>query len=268
MDYRAFLADWCGEQRKMRTGFSLRYLSGKLGLQGTSFLSAVLKGKKNLGDDLRVRLAKIMDLQGDCETYFHTLVQFNQVKDMENKNYWFRQLSRFRSSRAQLVGEGQFRFYSKWYYAAIWNWVAMHPGQGSPVRIAGALLPSITVEQAQTALQDLVEMGLLRKLANGYRPEGTHLTTEPEVSSLAVKNHILELNDIAARLLDSVPACRRQYNTLMFQVSEKGFVAIKDRIRQFQEELRDILDRDKGEDRIYTLSMNLFPNSRLPGEND
>jgi len=91
-----------------------------------------------------------------------------------------------------------------------------------------------------------------------------HLTTEPEVSSLAVKNHILDLQRLAGELLDTVPPQDRQYNTLMFQVSAQGFATIKDRIRQFQEELRDILDRDEKEDRIYTLNMCLFPNSR-PG---
>jgi uncharacterized protein (TIGR02147 family) len=71
-----------------------------------------------------------------------------------------------------------------------------------------------------------------------------------------------ELMEMARDALGTVPAASRQYNSLMFSISEKGFQSIKERIRSFQEELRDIIERDQQEDRIYTLSMQLFPNSK------
>ena len=119
--------------------------------------------------------------------------------------------------------------------------------------------------QVAEAISVLEELGMLRRLAGGvYEATDCHWTTEPEAYSLAVKNHALELLGIAGELLKSVPPRERQYNTLMFQVSETGFQTIKERIRQFQEELRDILDRDQNEDRIYTLTMSLFPNLKEP----
>jgi uncharacterized protein (TIGR02147 family) len=264
LDYRVFLTDWMAFQKERKSSFSLRAFTLRVGLASASFLSAVLKGKKNLSDEVRLRLAAALGLGGEDEEYFHWLVQFNQAKDMDGKNYCFRQLQKFRGSRARKVGEGQYRFYSKWYYAAVWNWFGLHKKNRNLATIGQSILPAITVSQVEEAVQVLVECGLLRKVANGFEPCETHLTTEPEVASLAVKNHIVDLNRIAGELLDKVPAKDRQYNTLMFQVSGKGFETIKDRIRLFQEELRDILDHDQGEDRIYTLAMSLFPNSQEP----
>jgi uncharacterized protein (TIGR02147 family) len=264
LDYRTFLTDWMAHQKANRTGFSLRSFTSKIGLASASFLSAVLKGKKNLSDDVRLRLATALGLPADLEPYFHWLVQFNQAKDMDGKNYCFRQLQKFRGSKARLVAEGQYRFYSKWYYAAVWNFFGLGSKERNLAKIGEALIPSITASQVEEAIQVLIECGLLRKLANNvYETVETHLTTPPEVASLAIKNHIIDLNRIAAEQLDRVAPKDRQYNTLMFQVSGKGFETIKDRIRQFQEELRDILDHDKDEDRIYTLSMSLFPNSQI-----
>jgi uncharacterized protein (TIGR02147 family) len=259
LDYRAFLQDWCAWQKTLRSGFSLRAFSVRLGLGGTSFLSAVLKGKKNLGEEVRLRLALQLELAPDEESYFHLLVQFNQAKEMETKNHLFRQMQKYQASRARVAGEGQYRFYSQWFYAAVWNYFGIEHREKEPGRIAQALRPALSADQVEEAIAVLLELGLVRKLANGYEACEQHWTTEPEVASLAVKTHVLDLIRLSAEQLERVPAPERQYNTLMFHVSSEGFVAIRDRMRQFQEELRDILDRDKGEDSIYTLSMALFP---------
>jgi len=79
---------------------------------------------------------------------------------------------------------------------------------------------------------------------------------------MATRQHLHDLVGLAMDALDTVPPDRRQFNALMFSVSETGFRAVKDRISSFQEELREIVDRDSGEDRIYTLTMQLFPNSQ------
>lgn len=69
---------------------------------------------------------------------------------------------------------------------------------------------------------------------------------------------------MSMELLEKTPPELRQYNALMFTVSPGGFATVKERVRSFLEELREILDRDQNEDRIYSLTLQLFPNSRLP----
>jgi len=263
LDYRQYLSAWMAWQKQCKTSFSLRLFTQRIGLSSASFLSAVLKGKKNLGEEVRLKLGASLGLSSDEEEYFHWLVQFNQTKEMEGKNYCFRQLQKFRASKAYIVGEGQYLFYSQWYYSAVWNWFGLNPKERSPAQIAKAIRPALTASQVEESILVLQQCGLLRKVANGYQTSETHLTTAPEVASLAVKNHILDIHHLATQMLDQVPAEQRQYNTLMFQVSANGFATIKDRIRLFQEELRDILDHDHGEDRIYTLAMSLFPNSQV-----
>lgn len=263
LDYREFLNTWVHHRKKIKQGFSLRSLSLRLGLSSTSFLSAVIKGKKNLSDDLRHRLLTVLCLDENEQEYFHLLVQFNQAKGMEHQNVLFQQLQRFRGSRAHLLSQGQYRLYHQWYYVAVWNYIGLYPQQIHPGQIAASLQPRVTPEQVQEAIQVLMELGLIRRIANGYEICQTHLTTQSDVSSLAARNHTQELLSIAKELMDQVKPQDRQYNTLMFQVSPQGLQTVKKRVRQFQEELRDILDHDQGEDRIYTLVMALFPHSVL-----
>jgi uncharacterized protein (TIGR02147 family) len=196
--------------------------------------------------------------------YFELLVQFNQAKGMPEKNHYFAQLAKFRSSRARTVGETHFRFFSKWYYSAVWNYFGIEQKQRNPAAIAANIHPSITPTQAEEAIRLLLDLGLIKKTASGYAVAERHLYTEKNVQAMAARQHIQELGSMAMQVFPTLPAEQRQYNALMFSVSKNGFQAIRDRIRSFQEELREIIDRDSGEDRVYTLTMQLFPNSKVP----
>lgn len=266
LDYRDYIRDYCSHQKTVDPDFSQRNFAKDAGLplSSSSLLPAILKGRRNLSQSLRIKFGKAMGLGEREYRYFDLLVQFNQAKGMTEKNHFFSQLAKFRSSRAHIVGETQYRFFSKWYYSAVWNFFGIEQKQRHPGAIAARIFPPITPSQAEESIRLLLELGLIMKTASGYAVTDKHLYTEKDVQAMAAKQHIQELTGMAMQVFDAVPPERRQYNALMFSISEEGFQAVKDRIRSFQEELREIIDRDGKEDRIYTLTMQLFPNSQAP----
>ena len=265
LDYRDFIRDHCAHRRETDPGFSQRNFAREAGLplSSSSLLPAILKGRRSLSQSLRIKFGKALGLSEREFRYFDLLVQFNQAKGMTEKNHFFAQLAKFRSSRAHIVGETQYRFFSRWYYSAVWNYFGIDQKQRNPAAIAARILPAITPTQAEESIRLLLDLGLIKKTASGYMVTDKHLYTEKDVQALAARQHIQELTGMAMQVFETVPAQRRQYNALMFSISEDGFKAVKDRIRSFQEELREIIDRDGKEDRIYTLTMQLFPNSRV-----
>ncbi len=266
LDYRDFLRDHYAYRKTMDGGFSQRSFARVAGLPAScsSLLPAVIKGRRQLSQNLRIKFGKAMKLADREYRYFDLLVQFNQAKGMTEKNFFFAQLTQFRSSRAQIVGETQYRFFSKWYYSAVWNYFGIDQKQRHPGIIAANILPPITPTQAEESIKLLLELGLIKKTASGYAVAERHIYTEKNVQAMAARQHIQELGGMAMQVFQTLPAEQRQYNALMFSVSRDGFAAIKDRIRSFQEELREIIDRDSKEDRVYTLTMQLFPNSKVP----
>lgn len=264
LDYRDFIRDHCAHRRAADPGFSQRTFARQAGLplSSSSLLPAILNGRRNLSPSLRIKFGKALGLSEREYRYFDLLVQFNQAKGMTEKNHFFAQLAKFRSSRARIVDETQFRFFSRWYYSAVWNYFGIDQKQRNPAAIAARIFPAITPTQAEESIRLLLDLGLIRRTASGYMVTDKHIYTEKDVQALAAKQHIQELTGMAMQVFDTVPAQRRQYNALMFSLSEDGFKAVKDRIRSFQEELREIIDRDGRADRIYTLTMQLFPNSR------
>lgn len=266
LDFRDFLRDYCAHQRSIDPEFSQRTFARKAGLpsSSSSLLPSVINRRRNLSQNLRVRFGKAAGLGEREFRYFELLVQFNQAKGMAEKNFFFCQLSKFRSSRAQTVGETQYKFFTKWYYSAVRNYFGINQKQRDPGLIAAKLYPAVTPTQVEEAIRLLLELGLIKKTASGYTVADRHLYTEKDVQALSARQHIQEMTRMAIEVFETVPPETRQYNALMFSVSEEGFKSIKDRIRSFQEELRDIVDRDGKEDRIYTLTLQLFPNSKLP----
>lgn len=266
LDYRAFLADYTQWRRGTDAGFSQRTFAKEAGLpaSSSSLLPAIIKGRRSLSQNLRVKFAKALNLPEREGQYFDLLVQFNQAKGMTEKNFFFSQLSKFRTSRAHVMSENQFEFFSKWYYGAVRNYFSMETRERNPVAIAARLFPEVTPAQVEDAIRLLLELDLIKRTANGYTVTEKHISTPKDVQAKAARENLLELTRMSMELLEKTPAELRQYNALMFTVSSRGFATVKERVRSFLEELREILDRDQNEDRIYSLTLQLFPNSRLP----
>jgi uncharacterized protein (TIGR02147 family) len=266
LDYRDFLRDYTAYRKSLASAFSQRSFARDAGLPPStaSLLPAVIKGRRQLSQGLRTKFVKALRLGERESRYFELLVQFNQAKGMPEKNFFFAQLSKFRSSRAQIISETQYRFFSKWYYSAVWNFFGIDQKVKHPIKIAANIYPALTLPQVEESIKLLLDLDLIKKTASGYKVTDKHIYTEKNVQAMAARQHIQELTSMALEVFEALPPEVRQYNALMFSVSKTGFKTIQDRIRSFQEELREIIDRDGKEDRIYTLTMQLFPNSKIP----
>ncbi len=266
LDYRAFLKDHFRHQKEIHPAFSMRAFARQpaLGISSSSFMCNLLQGKRNLTQHLRLKFSKALKLEPHEAEYFDFLVQFNQAKSLEEKNYFFSHLSKHRGSRAKLLAGHQLQFFSRWYHTVIWNYFGLEKAEREPSRIAKHLSGGITAAQVQESLDLLLEMGLIRKLTNGYAVSDRHLVTDKLFLGPAARAYHKEFQRLAGEAMDQIPAGRRQYNVLAFSVSDKGFSAIRQRIASFTQEVREIIDRDEGMNQVNILNIQLFPGAAIP----
>lgn len=208
-------------------------------------------------------MARALQLKDKEAQYFEFLVQFNQAKSADEKNHYFQRLSRFQNSKAKIIGENQYRFFSRWYYPVIWNFFGMNQKEKNPAEIAKQLFPPVTFAQVEDAIGLLLDLKLIKKMANGYAVTENHLTTDKVFLGMIAKQYNRHFIDMASSLLEIVPKEHRQYNTLVVTLSPDGFSTLKERMRNFQREIQDIVDRDQGADRIFAFCMQLFPTMKL-----
>src|SRR5258706_5972124 len=95
LDYRDFLRDYYAHRKVVDGDFSQRNFAREAGLPAScsSLLPAVIKGRRQLSQNLRIKFGKAMRLGEREYRYFDLLVQFNQAKGMTEKNFFFGQLT-------------------------------------------------------------------------------------------------------------------------------------------------------------------------------
>jgi uncharacterized protein (TIGR02147 family) len=269
-DYRAFLRDFLSARKRASPRFSLRSFCARVNpsLASSGLLSGVLNNKKNLGPTLRADFARALDLKTREAQYFELLVQFNQAGDVRLKSRLFAQLSGYRHSRAKLIYERQFRFFTQWYYAVVWNYFGVRQNVKSAAEIADALRPRLTPSQVQDAIRLLLDLGLIKRLANGYAVTENHLSTEPEFRGLEAIPYSEMFLDLAAGALHNIEPEERKFGILVFSASQTTVDRIRDKIDALSAEVQDLIDRDDHPDGIYSFCFQLFPNHREPLRKD
>jgi uncharacterized protein (TIGR02147 family) len=265
-DYRIFLLDLIKHERSKGQRMSLRAFTARVlpALSSSGLLPAVLKGKKNLGPNLRTKLTQALQLKPREAQFFELLVQFNQADDLAEKNRFFVQLSRFRQSKAKIVSEGQYLFFSRWYYPVVFNYFGMNQKQKNPMEIATAIYPPLSPAQVEEAIRLLLKLGLIKKLANGYAVTENHLATESEFQGLVAAQYNQQFLQLATESLHHVSPKFRQFSTIVFSSSRDTIGLITDRMTALKEEVQEILSKDPKSECIYTLGVHLFPNTKPP----
>jgi uncharacterized protein (TIGR02147 family) len=263
LDYREFIRNFFAWQKGKDKGFSFRVFALRCGIPASSasFICRVISGERMLTNEQCLKFSKGMGLSAEEPRYFNTLVQFNQAKSMETKNHFFLELSKFRGSRAKLVGEDQFQFYNHWLNQVLWAYFGATRNQKHPAAISKRIFPPATAREVEDSIALLLRLKLIKKLANGYAPADTQISTEKEIRDLTVKRQLREMINLSLEVLDRTPAQVREYNSLTMYMSKKCLETVKERIGSFREELRSLLENDRNEDRVYTLTMQLFPNT-------
>ncbi|MBD3240726.1 MAG: TIGR02147 family protein [Chitinivibrionales bacterium] len=270
MDYRAFLRDHCAERRKSMPGFSYRLLSKRAGISSSGFLSWVVNGRRNLSTRLALDIAKALKLTKSETAYFTSLVNFNQAGDTAEKNHYFDELRTLRPASPKSLRDEQREYYSKWYYAAIRELVAVCPVTGNYTHVARLLKPSIRPNEARRALELLERLGLIRKDRTGrYRQTDTLITSAgAPIEPACIHRYQSDTMELAAGALQRFDKDERDVSTVTMSVNAQSMALIRKRAEQFRAEVMAIARTSPDPDRVMQLNIQLFPLSGELGPGD
>ena len=263
LDYRRFLADYCARKKRTEYGFSYRVFSRRAGCKSTNYPCLVIKGKRNLTEDMALRFAEACELRKNEVAYFCDLVSYNQARGGPSKEHFYARLLKFAQFRkVHQLSTSQAQYFSEWYIPVIRELAARRDFQAEPEWIASRVLPSISVTQARKALKVLFELGFLVKnehagvsraheLVSSGGPLGHHL--------VAYHRAMLER---ASAAIDHVPRDEREISSVTLCVSQAKLLELKQQIRDFRQHLLQTAERDDDFERVVQVSFQLFPISK------
>ncbi len=262
-DYRRYLKDWL-EERKGRP--SLRGLAKKLGCS-PALLSGVLNGVRDISQPLAEKVPEALGLDAEERAYFLALVAANQGETLEvRRQAHGRVMTARRFHSARRLGDAMHLVFSRWYYGAILELSRCAGFREDPAWIAATMVPTIHEDEAAAALETLLEAGFLLRGPDGRLVGAdTHWVTEHDVTA----NTAPSLRDlhrwVLARASDALTEFQRDerhFGTMCFAAPEAALPEIKRVIARFEEELITHNGPAPGSDRLFQLSIQLFPLSR------
>jgi uncharacterized protein (TIGR02147 family) len=260
-NYRAYLRDLYGFYKKTKPHFSYRYFSQKAGFRSPNFLKLVIEGKRNLSPESIERFTSALKLNKKETEFFRILVHLNQARTIGEKKLYAEKLMQFRSFRyIHPLRQDQYRYYAEWYNIPIRELTILPEFSEDPGWIARSLLPPISPQQAQKALDLLLQLGLLERDESGRLVQAdAFISTGDEVTSASVANYHREMIQKGSEALDRFPGQDRDISSVTMALSESSFQEIKSLIQRFRKELLAIADQDRHPEGVYQVNFQLFP---------
>jgi uncharacterized protein (TIGR02147 family) len=260
LDYRSYLAEFVEWRQKGNPRFSKRAFSQKY-MGSTGILYEVIQGRRDLGPRLRVRCAAALALNEKENEYFELLVQHNQAKNDLERNFLFEKLSRFRNSKPWVVRENQHKYYAKWYYAVVFSYLGLDKRKATPKEIAAEIVPALTEAQVNEALDVLMGLELVKKSERGYVLTRNHLVSGGFSGEVALEYN-RQIQALTTDLAREDMMRFKAFSTQVTTVSGESLKAIRKKFMAFQEEMKEIVAKDKGTDKVCTVVFQIIPNTK------
>ncbi len=260
VEYRSYLAEYVEWRQKGNVQFSKRAFSQKY-FGSTGILYEVIQGRRDLGPKLRVRCAAALGLNDKENEYFDLLVQHNQAKHDLERNFLFEKLSRFRNSKPWVVRENQHKYYAKWYYAVVFSYLGLDKRKATAKEIAAEITPALTEGQVAEAIDLLMDLELVRKSDRGYALTRNHLVSGGFTGDVAL-DYNRQIQKLTTDLAQEDMMRFKAFSTQVTTVSSESLKAIRKKFVAFQQEMQEIVAKDKGTDKVCTVVFQIIPNTK------
>jgi uncharacterized protein (TIGR02147 family) len=264
-DYRKFLTDFQKEEHARNPHFSHRYFAQKAGFTSSGLLANILKGRRNLTDTLIGKFSRALKLNKREETYFESLVRFNQTKSIEDKNKYYLRMLQSSTLKLIKVSRERHEFYSQWWYSAIRELLNYFRFKDDYHDLARRLDPPIGTEQAKDAIATLERLNMIERDAEGfYRQTASVITTgELHERSLNVMNFQIAAMDLAKESLRRHKSEVRDISTLTLTLSPESVRKARSEIAAMQQRILAIAQEDRDVNSVYQINFQMFPLTKL-----
>ncbi|HEX4925270.1 MAG TPA: TIGR02147 family protein [Bdellovibrionales bacterium] len=266
-DATQFLGDFISYLKKTESGFSVRSLAENADVS-TGYVSNVLHGSRRLTNKGLRKLLGSMSLTKAEESYLLKINQVQRAQKNRERVSALHLLQRFRNYSALNPNESQhFRYFSKWYHAAIRELAAV-PGFSLDANwIRQRLKYPVMTSEIEKAVGFLLEAGFLAIGKNGRvtAPE-KRIEGHSRVLSAALTQFHQQMFELAKQSMDRTHDSARSVMAHTFAIPTGRLEQAKEIARRAIEDIARLEDKNVDPDAVYQFSMALFPLSKTPAE--
>jgi len=259
-DYRRYLKEYYESHKAVNPSFSYRYLAQKAGINSAPFFKFIFEGKRNLTKATILKTCIALKLSDREAEYFENLVFFNQAKTISEKNHFFARLvEKQRHRNVAKIRENQFDYFSEWYHCIVRELACIIDFKDDYTQLAKCVFPAITPKETEKSVKLLLSLGFLKKV------DGRYYQTEPVVSTgySLVSHQVINFQILMLhKAIEAFDRCRqdeRLTSATTLAVSRKTYEKMVEKLRIIRSELLEMARGDADPERVYELTVNLFP---------
>lgn len=256
--YRQFLEREFRLRTRRNPGYSLRAFARDIGMQ-PSKLSEVLRGLRGLSKRTAEKVAKNIRLSPKESAVFLNLIDFHQKRNRIVQHIAEQNLKALAAETEYgALSLERFKIISDWYHFAILEMTELTHFESDPRWIAGRLgLPTATITEA---IGRLLDFGLLKKSENGELKQ-THLNlaTPSGIPSRELREHHSQILMKAEAALHTTDINERDFSAITLAFNASQMEEIRQELKQLRRRLGSKIQKKPRKDRVYCLSMQLFP---------
>jgi uncharacterized protein (TIGR02147 family) len=242
-NYREFLSSFYKYKKSTQPSYSMSVFARMAGLGANSrgYLKMIVDGKRNLTPHTVRRFADALGLKAQEGLHFENLVYFNQAKNSEDRDYYFARLnsnSRSRDNPKFKMLRNHMNYYTRWYYVAIRELVALKDFEENPKWIVAKLRNKITETEATSTIQELIELGFLKRGEGGKLAQSNALLGwKTDFYNQMVTQFQLEMIDRARESIQNDSFKNRDASSVTISCRSNLMPLIINRVDSFRDQL-------------------------------
>lgn len=266
--YRRYLRDTYAFLKQEQSHFSFRFFSRMAGFSSPNFLKLVMEEQRNLSAESVEKFIKALKLTGKDASHFRQLVLLEQSATLEEKKFYAEQLLKSKNyKKLKPLSEKEFAYYANWFYIPIREMVALPHFQENPRWIAEQLVPKIQTSEAKKALDDLIELGMLKRNNDGRLTQtDSSVSTGDNITSTSVINFHQTMAKLGGESIKRIHHSQRDISSVTITLSRKNFDEMKKLVQNFRRELLALSEKDPAPDEVYQLNFHFFPLTDIKGK--
>ena len=268
-DFRAWLKDVFQSLKDRDPKFSHRFILLRLDVKSSGWLADMLGGRRLLNRTHLLGLSRILNLSPREEFYFETLADYNQAKNLLEKNRAYEKLLTFHEIPKDIIESDRFEYFSKWYYSAVREYLLIEPFRGDFARLGRRIRPAITSAQARESIELLEKLGFIKRLASGeFRPAVEHVKKQSAFSPVHYYQYLKSQMELGLGAMERTPKEERDISAVSVTLSLDSFQSIREEIKALRQKMIQISEAENKKfwngihgdtRRVYQGVFELFP---------
>ncbi len=274
-DYRQFIRDRVELFRERNGNLSIREVLRRVKCSSPSYYKeVVVDARKNMSASTARRFAAFLRLTTEETEYFVLMMNYNQARTEMEKLLCYEKLllhKRKPAGDSHFLNIGEYEYMAEWHHTVIRELLPLFDGFGNRnaaerAALSQKLRVKITDRQIDEAIELLEKLKFIRKNARGNYIK-TEATIKTGTKTPAAFRTLCQFTDLGKNIINNTDPLYRFFKIAVLGLTGEMSPIIEKKINEACEEIVSVAgSATNAPDRLYAMSIQFFPLTRLPEE--